>query len=86
MKTEYTDVRINSKLAEADYLRLKEICAQYGFKSVYNLVQTLIQVLLRTVDKDKDSQFVEGVPVELTEIVTNALNAQKRAALKSAKR
>ena len=79
MKTEYKDIRVNTKLNETDYLRLQSIASQYGFKSAYQVVQALIQVLLRTVDAQKDSQFVEGVPVELSQIVTKALNAQRRA-------
>ena len=85
MKTEYKDKRVNTKLNETDYLRLQSIASQYGFRSAYQVVQALIQVLLRTVDAQKDCQYIEGIPVELSQIVTDALNAQRRADKRSKK-
>ena len=82
MKTSYTNVRICSKIRDSEYNRLKDICQQYGFKSVYQIIQTLIQVTLRAIYVEKDYQYTEGVPVELTKMITDALNRQKRAAKK----
>ena len=39
--------RVYSNVTPADYRRLQAICKDYGFKSIYQLLQTLLRCLLR---------------------------------------
>lgn len=42
--------RIYSNISDRDYLRLNRICAIFGFKSIYQLIQILLRCFLRYAD------------------------------------
>ena len=47
MKKSKVTHRVYSNVTPADYRRLQAICRDYGFKSIYQLLQTLLRCLLR---------------------------------------
>ena len=57
-------VQIVSRVSLVDYIRLKNICEKYGFKSVYQLQNYLCYSFLRAVDKEHDP-IDEPVPDEI---------------------
>ena len=42
--------RIYSNVSEADFAKLNMICAMFGFKSIYQLLQVLLRCFLRYAD------------------------------------
>ena len=47
MKKSKVTHRVYSNVSDSDFRRLQAICRDYGFKSVYALLQTLLRCLLR---------------------------------------
>ncbi len=47
MKGNKVTVRVYSNITDSDFRKLQMICKDYGFKSVYQLLQTLLRCLLR---------------------------------------
>ena len=47
MKKSKVTHRVYSNVTPADYRKLQAICKDYGFKSIYQLLQTLLRCLLR---------------------------------------
>ena len=47
MKRSKVTHRVYSNVTPADYRKLQAICKDYGFKSIYQLLQTLLRCLLR---------------------------------------
>ena len=47
MKKNKVTHRVYSNVTPEDYRRLQAICKDYGFKSIYQLLQTLLRCLLR---------------------------------------
>jgi hypothetical protein len=39
--------RVYSNITDSDFRKLQKICKEYGFKSVYALLQTMLRCLLR---------------------------------------
>lgn len=60
-------VQIVARVSLYDYMRLKEICEKYGFKSVYQLQNYLCYSFLRAVDKEHDP-IDEPVPDEIVQM------------------
>lgn len=68
-------VQIVSRVSLADYMRLKSICEQYGFKSVYQLQNYLCYSFLRAVDKEHDP-IDEPVPDEIMKMFDDLGSSQ----------
>ena len=47
MKKSKVTHRVYSNVSDADYRKLVRLCKEYGFKSIYSLLQTLLRCLLR---------------------------------------
>ena len=47
MKKDKATHKVFTNISPADYARLQTICKDYGFKSMYQLLQTLLRCLLR---------------------------------------
>jgi hypothetical protein len=47
MKTNKVTHRVYSNVTDADFHKLERICKDYGFKSIYQLLQTMLRCLLR---------------------------------------
>lgn len=46
--------RIYSNVSEIDYIKLNRICAMFGFKSIYQLLQVLLRCFLRYADQGSE--------------------------------
>lgn len=67
-KSELKNHRLSTKVSESDYQLAKNIARNYGLKSVYHLLQTLLECFLRHVDSVRDSRYDRGVGVEIDEM------------------
>ena len=47
MKRSKVTHRVYSNITDSDFRKLQKICKDYGFKSIYQLLQTLLRCLLR---------------------------------------
>lgn len=48
--------RIYSNISAKDYAKLNRICAMFGFKSIYQLLQVLLRCFLRYADQGAASK------------------------------
>ena len=71
--------RINTKVTESDYRILLHVVREYGFRSVYQLLQTLLVCFIRHVDSVRDAQFEEGIGVEIDEMFEDLMAPRPRA-------
>ena len=56
MKRSKVTHRVYSNVTPADYRNLQAICKDYGFKSIYQLLQTLLRCLLRHTGHEPESE------------------------------
>ena len=71
--------RINTKVSDADYAVIQAIVRDYGFRSVYQLMQTLVMTFLRHVDSVRDAEYEEGVGVEIEEMFDEMMEDRDRS-------
>lgn len=71
--------RINTKVSEADYSALQTIVRTYGFRSIYQLLQTLLMCFLRHVDSVRDEEYETGIGVEIDEMFDEMMEEQDRS-------
>jgi len=63
----YDYKKIFARVSEMDYNRLQTIADKYGFKSVYEIIQSLVFCFLRVADKEHD-QIETTIPQEITDM------------------
>ncbi len=68
MKKSPKSRRINTKVTEYDYRLLARVVKEYKFRSIYQLVQTLVLCFIRHIDSARDAEFEDGVGVEIDEM------------------
>ena len=56
--------KVYSRITPENYKRLETIASKYGFKSVYEIVQSLIHCFLRASDPENDPQ-TEVLPYDI---------------------
>lgn len=57
--------RVYSNVSREDYTALKKLCKDYGFKSIYALLQTLLRCLLRhTGSIPDDEEYSMGKEID----------------------
>ena len=56
MKKSKVTHRVYSNVTPADYRKLQSICKDYGFKSIYQLLQTLLRCLLRHTGQEPEPE------------------------------
>lgn len=76
-KKEYKRYRVQTYVSPIDMKRLKAICEQYGFKSIYQLLQYLVHCFLRVADPRNDP-IDEPLPLEIEEMFTDNAEWEKR--------
>lgn len=69
-RANYGKQKVDTYISYSDLSRLRNICAKYKFKSIYQLLQYLIHCFLRVADPENDP-IDEPVPVEIEEMFTN---------------
>ena len=60
--------RVNTKVNEEDYQLLLLACSTYKFKSIYELLNTLLICFLRNLYKERDMKEEFGIAEEINEM------------------
>lgn len=68
--------KVYSRVTPETYRRLEYIRSKYGFKSVYEIIQSLVHCFLRATDKDNDQQ-VEPLPYEVERMFDELSEGEK---------
>lgn len=71
--------RINTKVTERDYRLLALVVKEYGFRSIYQLVQTLVLCFIRHIDSERDAEYERGVGVEIDEMFEDMMKPLPRS-------
>ena len=71
--------RINTKVTESDYRLLARVVREYKFRSIYQLVQTLVMCFIRHIDGVRDAEYEEGIGVEIDEMFDDMMNPIPRS-------
>jgi hypothetical protein len=75
MKPRKKTVKIFSRIPVEEYERLSLVCKRGGFKSNYEIIQSLIHCFLRTTDKEYKAQE-EPIPDEIQNMFTDLSNTE----------
>ena len=65
---ERKDIKLHTKVNASTFMVLKAKCRAGGFKSIYKLMQALLESFCRYSDTDYDRTFQEGMRKELDEM------------------
>ena len=74
MKKEGHPYRIYSNVSKREYALLKDICRRVGFRSIYQLMQTLVRCLLRYADTAAYRKEDKSLGVEVEEMFDSFLD------------
>ena len=77
--------KVNTRVTPETYRRLEEIRKAYGFKSVYEIIQSLIHCFLRATDKEGDTQ-AEPLPYEVERMFDEMAQAERHVEFEKPKR
>ncbi|MFV0587388.1 hypothetical protein [Bacteroides reticulotermitis] len=77
--------KVYSRVTPETYRRLSEVKRMYGFKSVYEIIQSLIHCFLRVADKEHDTQL-EELPSEIQEMFAELSEGEKHVEFEKPKR
>lgn len=58
-------VKVNTKITQNDYALLLKACDDYGFSSIYQIMQVLLHCFLRHANPKRDAEFDDGMSVEI---------------------
>lgn len=75
-KKRYRKQKIDTYASKEDVARLKSICAKYGFKSIYQLLQYLVHCFLRVADPVNDP-IDTPLSIEIKEMFTDNADWEK---------
>lgn len=73
----YHKQKINTYVTDQTVVRLRAICGQYGFNSVYQLMQYLIRCFLRVADPQNEPDL-ETISEEIEAMFTSNAEWEKR--------
>jgi len=77
VKNRYKRQKVNTYVPVEQVTRLQAICKDYGFNSVYHLLQHLIYSFLRVADPENDP-IDEVLPAEIAEMFTDNEEWERR--------
>ena len=66
--------RVYSNVSEREYALLQQICKDYGFNSIYALLQALLRTLLRYANTQSYQEEDEGIGAEVEEMFNDFLD------------
>ena len=75
-KKKYKKQKIDTYVSVEDVARLRLICKDYGFNSIYKLLQYLVHCFLRVADPVNDP-IDEPMPIEIEEMFTDNAEWEK---------
>lgn len=70
--------RLYTKVSEQEFRMIRRICADYGFKSTYKLMQALIRALLRYADTGAYEEDDTSLGKEVEEMFDEMMAEQPR--------
>lgn len=71
--------RIYSNISDRDFMRLSRICAMFGFKSIYQLIQVLLRCFLRYADAANHQEPEEySMGKEIEEMFDDMMDVAER--------
>jgi hypothetical protein len=76
MKKKYKNQKIDTYVSVEDVTRLRSICKEYGYKSIYHLLKHLVYCFLRVADPENDP-IDEPLPIEIEEMFTDNAEWEK---------
>lgn len=85
MKKKLLTRKVNTRVTPETYRRLQAIARAYGFRSVYEILQSLIHCFLRAADKEHDQQ-AEPLPYDVEQMFSEMAEAEKHVEFKKPKR
>lgn len=77
--------KVYSRITPENYKRLETIASKYGFKSVYEIVQSLIHCFLRASDPENNPQ-TEVLPYDIECMFNELSEAEKHVEFNKPKR
>ena len=72
----YKKQKIDTYVSVEDANRLRLICKNYGYNSIYKLLQYLVHCFLRVADPENDP-IDESMPIEIEEMFTENTEWEK---------
>ena len=71
--------RVYSNITDADFRTLERVCKEYGFKSIYQLLQTLLRCFLRHLGQapEPEEYSMSNEISEMFEDMIEPINRQK---------
>ena len=78
-------VKVNTRVTPETYRRLDEIRRDYGFRSVYEIVQSLIHCFLCATAKEGDTREYP-VPYEIEEMFSSLADGERHVEFEKPKR
>ena len=70
--------RIYSNVSKEEYILLRTICRQYGFRSIYQLIQTLIHTYLRYAKTEEYEEEPYSLSKEVEDMFDEMMEEQER--------
>ena len=85
MKRNILTKKIYSRVTPETYKRLNAIKNKYGFKSVYEIIQSLVHCFLRVAYPEEDQQ-IEPMPYDIEKMFDGLSEAEKHVEFDKPKR
>lgn len=77
--------KVYSRVTPETYRRLEEIRRQYGFRSVYEIIQSLVHCFLRSAFHEDDTQK-EPLPYDIEEMFYSLSDGERHVEFEKPKR
>ena len=70
--------RVYTKVSKEEQSMLTLLCAEYGFKSLYQLLQTLVRIFLKYADTEAYEQEDESLGKEIEDMFDELMEGRDR--------
>lgn len=70
--------RLYTKVSAEEHSMLLKLCADYGFRSTYQLMQTLVRTLLRYADSAAYEEEEQSLGKEIEDMFDDMMTEQER--------
>jgi len=84
-KKKILTMKVYSRVTPETYRRLDDVKGKYGFRSVYEIIQSLVHCFLRVADPEQDVQ-IEPVPYEIEQMFSDLSESEKHVEFVKPKR
>jgi hypothetical protein len=70
--------RLYTKVSAEEHRMILKLCADYGFRSTYQLMQTLVRTLLRYADSAAYEEEEQSLGKEIEDMFSDMMTEQER--------